>query len=361
MGSVAPDNDVVDLRSDTVTRPTDEMREAMATAEVGNSAYGEDPTVAELEALAADRLGKDAALFLPSGTMGNQASLLVWCNRLPDRLRAPEVLLEVDSHINAWESGGLARISQAQPHPLPSDRGAIDPARLDQAITGIGAYPIKPVTAAICLEDTHNASGGTAVPLDNLEAIGEIAGEHDVPVHLDGARLFNAAVASGHPAERLADPADSVMVSLSKGLACPIGSIVAGSTAFIDQLDQARALLGGAMRQAGIVAAAGIVALETMVDRLADDHANAQALADGLVKHVGIELAQATVDTNIVYIDVAGLGVDAKGFCARLEEHGVRFDGDTGGSIVRGVTHLDVTDQDIQRALAATAEVVASF
>lgn len=354
-------DDVVDLRSDTVTRPTDEMREAMATAEVGNSAFGEDPTVAELEALAADRLGKEASLFLPSGTMGNQASLLVWCNRLPDRLRAPEVILEADSHINAWESGGLARISQAQPHPLPSDRGAIDPATLDGAITGIDAYPIKPVTAAICLEDTHNASGGTVVPLENLDAIGEVAQDHDVPVHLDGARLFNAAVASGRSADRLARSADSVMISLSKGLACPIGSIVAGSRAFIDQLDQARGLLGGAMRQAGIVAAAGIVALETMVDRLAEDHANAKALADGLVKHDGIELAQATVDTNIVYVDVAGLGVDAQQFCARLEEHGIRFDSATGGTVVRGVTHHAVTSEDIGRALTATAEVVGSF
>lgn len=359
---MAPEtDDVVDLRSDTVTRPTDEMREAMATAEVGNSAFGEDPTVAELETLAADRLGKEAALFLPSGTMGNQASLLVWCNRLPDRLRAPEVLLEADSHINAWESGGLARISRAQAHPVPSDRGALDPAAVDETITGIEAYPIKPVTAVVCLEDTHNASGGSVVPLANLDAVAEVAQTHDVPTHLDGARLFNAAVASGQPVDRRARGADSVMVSLSKGLACPIGSVVAGSSAFIDQLEQARGLLGGAMRQAGIVAAAGIVALGTMVDRLADDHANARALAEGLVEHDGIELAQATVDTNIVYVDIEGLGVTPKQFCARLEEHGVRLDSDTGGSIVRGVTHLDVTREDIDRALAATAEVVGSL
>ncbi|MDX1611648.1 MAG: GntG family PLP-dependent aldolase [Candidatus Thermoplasmatota archaeon] len=349
---------VIDLRSDTVTRPTPAMRAAMARAEVGNSAFGEDPTVNELEARFAEVLGKEAALFLPSGTMGNQVALMVWTHRLEDPLRGPEVLAEEGSHIVQWESGGLARLSGAQTVTLASDRGAMDPAAVARRITGPEAYPIRPVTACVCLENTHNLSGGSVVPQANVQAVAREAHARDVAVHLDGARLFNAAVASQAPPAHLTAPVDSVMVSLSKGLACPVGSILAGPEAFIAEAQQARTLLGGAMRQAGVLAACGLVALDEMVDRLAEDHAHAKQLAQGMVKHEGIELAQASVETNIVYLDVGGLGMDAEAFCQALEDHGVWMDSATGGSIARAVTHVDVSQEDVEATLAAVDELV---
>lgn len=330
----------------------------MATAEVGNSAFGEDPSVAELEATAAGMLGKEAALFLPSGTMANQVALMVWTATVAADARAPEVIAEASSHIVAWESGGIARLSGAQTRTLTGDRGALDAAELRMAITGREAYPIQPVTAVICLENTHNASGGAVVPVGSLAAVKGVAEDHDVPVHLDGARVFNAAVASGQPVERICAQADSVMVSLSKGLCAPVGSILAGRQGFIEEAGRARMLLGGAMRQAGIVAAAGTLALETMVDRLAEDHENAQHLARGLSKIEGIELDPDTVETNLVYAEISGLDASPSELCQAVADQGVLLDPDAGPNQVRAVTHKDVSREDTDAAIAAVESFV---
>ena len=285
---------VVDLRSDTVTKPTPEMRRAMAEAEVGDDVFGEDPTVARLERLAAERLGKEAGLFVTSGTQGNQVSVMAHTQR------GDEILLDENSHIFNYEVGAPAILSAVQTRTLRGRHGILDPGEVRDAVRPPNIH--HPRNTLICLESTHNRGGGTVYPLETLREIRRIAAERGLGVHLDGARLFNACVATGTPVHEAAAQADSVSFCLSKGLGAPVGSVVTGTRAFIDRARRARKMLGGGMRQAGVIAAAGIVALETMVDRLREDHANARLLAEGLARLPGVTIDLDLVQTNIVIL-----------------------------------------------------------
>ncbi len=324
---------VVDLRSDTVTKPTPEMRRAMAEAEVGDDVFMEDPTVARLEALAAERLGKEAALFVTSGTQGNQVSLMAHTQR------GDEIILDENCHIFNYEVAALAVLSAVQARGLRGIRGILDPADVRGAIRPPNIH--YPRNSLICLESTHNRGGGSIYPLETLRAIRGIATEHGLAVHLDGARLFNACVAAGVSANEVAAQADSVTFCLSKGLAAPVGSVVTGSRDFIGKARRARKMLGGGMRQAGVIAAAGIVALETMVERLRDDHANARVLAEGLAELPGITMDLRSVQTNIVIFDMDRTDLDAAGLVLKLAGHGVKCFS-VGPNRIRMVTHKDV-------------------
>ncbi len=330
---------MIDLRSDTVTRPGDEMRAAAAEAEVGDDVYGEDPTVNELERRAADVVGTGEALFVPTGTMGNQVAARVHTEP------GQEVLVEVESHVYRWELGGLAQHSGLQTRTVDGgDRGVVTPAQVREGHVVADAH--RPGTGLVCLENTHNARGGTAIAPDAIGAAADTAHDLDVPVHLDGARLFNAAVALDVPAADLVDPVDSVMFCLSKGLGAPVGSILAGDDAFVERARRVRKLLGGGMRQAGVVAAPGLVALDGR-DRLATDHANAVRLADGLADVPG--LAPREPETNIVLVETDD---PAEAVLERWEAEGVlgvAFD----DHLVRVCTHLDVTREDVEEAVAA--------
>src|SRR5581483_6239571 len=338
---------IVDLRSDTVTQPTPAMREAMYRAEVGDDVYGEDPTVNRLEALAAERLGKEAALLLLSGTMGNLVGLLAQTRR------GDEAIVGEHSHIFLNEAGGAAALGGVQLFPIPSVRGVLDPARVEAAIRPENVH--YPRTALVCLENTHNRDGGAAVSVEATDAVAEVAHRHGLRVHLDGARLFNAAVALGVPASRLVQSVDSVTFCLSKGLGCPMGSILAGSAAYIKEARRWRKMVGGGLRQAGIIAAAGIVALETMVDRLAEDHRNARRLAEGLSQLPGIAVDLDAVQTNIVMLEIVDPRIDPWQFVRAMAEQGVKI-GSPYGRRIRAVTHYQITPDDIDYTLRA-AEV----
>ncbi|WP_074953778.1 low-specificity L-threonine aldolase [Alicyclobacillus macrosporangiidus] len=340
--------DWVDLRSDTVTKPTDEMRRAMAEAEVGDDVYGEDPTVRRLEELAAEMLGKEAGLLVTSGTQGNQVAIATHAGR------GEEVIAEANSHIFHYEAAAVAAIAGAQIRQIPGVRGALPPEAVAQAIREPDIH--HPRTALIEVENTHNRAGGTVIPLDNLRALREIADRHGVPIHIDGARLFNAAVASGVPARRFAELADTVQVCLSKGLCAPVGSVLVGPRDFIEAARQWRKRLGGGMRQAGVIAAPGILALTQMVDRLAEDHANARVLAEGLAEVPGMRVDLETVQTNIVLAEISGTGLAADAFVAALRQEGVLASA-FGEGLVRFVTHRDVDRAGVLRALDAAARV----
>ncbi len=335
---------VVDLRSDTVTRPTPEMRRAMAEAEVGDDVYREDPTVRRLEELAAEKLGKEAGLFVTSGTMGNQVAVLTHTGR------GDEVLVESSSHIFLFEAGGIALLSGAQPRPIPGRHGILDPEEVRRALRPPNIH--YPPTSLLCVENTHNRGGGTVTTVQRMRELASVAHQAGLAVHLDGARIFNAAVALGVEAAELAGPADSVMFCLSKGLAAPVGSVLVGDREWIERARKWRKVLGGGLRQAGVLAAAGIVALEKMVDRLAEDHANARLLAEGLVEIPGISLDLDTVQTNIVIFDLDPSWMDASTFAGRLAELGVKC-GAIGPQQIRMVTHKDVSREDVQYALGA--------
>jgi threonine aldolase len=335
---------IVDLRSDTVTQPTPAMREAMYRAEVGDDVYGEDPTVNRLEALAAERLGKEAALLLLSGTMGNLVGLLAQTRR------GDEAIVGEHSHIFLNEAGGAAALGGVQLFPIPSVRGVLDPARVEAAIRPENVH--YPRTALVCLENTHNRDGGAAVSVEATDAVAEVAHRHGLRVHLDGARLFNAAVALGVPASRLVQNVDSVTFCLSKGLGCPMGSILAGSAAYIKEARRWRKMVGGGLRQAGIIAAAGIVALETMVDRLAEDHRNARRLAEGLSQLPGIAVDLDAVQTNIVMLEIVDPRIDSRQFVRAMAEQGVKI-GSPYGRRIRAVTHYQITPDDIDYTLRA--------
>jgi len=328
---------MIDLRSDTVTRPSEAMREAARDAEVGDDAYGEDPTVNELEARATALLGMDAALFVPSGTMGNQIAARTHTER------GQEVIAERESHIVKWELGGLAQHAQLQTRLLDGDdRGVLDPHTVRNAV--VGADSPRPGTGLLCLENTHNSKGGTAIAPERIDAPARAAHDADLPVHLDGARLFNAAIARDVPACRFTEHVDSVLVCLSKGLGAPVGSVLAGSESFIERARRTRKLMGGGMRQAGIVAAPGLKALDNR-DRLAEDHVNAQRLADGLADVPGIDPDDP--ETNIVVADTAE---PADGVAAACEEAGVaclQF----GDHRIRCCTHKDVDRAAVQTAV----------
>jgi threonine aldolase len=340
----------IDLRSDTVTTPTEAMRAAMAAAEVGDDVYGEDPTVNRLESIAAARLGKEAGLFVPSGTMGNLTGLLA------HTARGDEVILEEGSHIFNYEVAGLAVVGALMPRTLRGHHGILDPEQVRAAIRSPNIH--TPRTALISVESTHNRGGGTYYPLDVLAEICRVGREHGIPVHLDGARIFNASVASGVAAKDFAAHADTVQFCFSKGLAAPVGSMLLGTRSLIDRARKYRKMLGGGMRQAGILAAAALVALETMVDRLAEDHANARALAEGLAEIPGIDIDLKRVQTNIVIFAVRSPHVDAAAFVPRLAARGVLAHQISSDSI-RLVTHKDVSREDITAALSAARAALA--
>lgn len=338
---------MIDLRSDTVTRPTDEMRDAMATADVGDDVYREDPTINELEATAAEVVGTDAALFVPTGTMGNQIAVRVHADR------GDEALLEEEAHIYKYEVGGLAQLAQLQARTF--DGGTNGCPTPDQVQDGLVETDLhRPGTGVLCLENTHNVKGGTAVPPGEIRTATDIARDNGVPVHMDGARLFNAATALDVDAAELVEPVDSVMFCLSKGLGAPVGSMVAGSEAFVEEARRVRKLLGGGMRQAGVLAAAGLLALESR-DRLEDDHANARRLADGLREVDGLSVQ--SPDSNIVLVDVADVGMDATEFVEAAEDVGV-LTGEFGETVVRFTTHRDVDEADCRTAVDRLAGVV---
>lgn len=339
--------DLIDLRSDTVTQPTDEMRDAMARAPVGDDVFGEDPTVNELEALAAEKVGKEAALFVPSGTMGNLVGILSHSQK------GDEVLLEESAHIYAREAASFS-IAGVIPRLIRGTQGYIAPEQLRRAVRPRDVH--FPPTRLVCLENTHNGAGGVPFSPQEMDAIALAAKQLGLAVHLDGARIFNAAVSFGVSAIDLTRNVDSVMFCVSKGLSAPVGSLLAGAREFVDRARRFRKGVGGGMRQAGIIAAAGIVALRTMVDRLAEDHANARRLAEGLNGIPGLSVNLERVRTNMVVVDVAE-PLTAADFCARLRHEGVlAFPASVG--TVRMVTHRHITFGMIERAVAAAGRVV---
>jgi len=344
---------MIDLRSDTVTRPTEAMRAAMAAAEVGDDVFGEDPTIRRLEAVGAARVGKEAGLFVASGTMGNLVALLTHCGR------GDEAIVGDQAHTVVYEVGGMAALGGIQPRTVPNrPDGTMDLGALEAAVRP--DFIAFPRTRLIALENSHNRCNGAVLDAAYMADVRAIADRHGLVVHLDGARLFNAAIALDVPAAALAADADSVTYCLSKGLSAPAGSLLCGSADFVGRARRARKMLGGGMRQAGVLAAAGLVALETLVDRLAEDHANARRLAEGLAALPGIAIDPAAVVTNIAIfgVDPAGAGVDADGLVAAMAERGVAFFA-IGGGRARLVTHREVSAGDVEAALAAFEAVLA--
>lgn len=340
----------IDLRSDTVTKPTPAMRRAMYRAEVGDDVFGEDPTVNRLEEMAAERMGKEAGLFVASGTMGNLVALLTHCRR------GDEVIMGDLAHSFLYEVGGASALGGLVIHILPNRRGMLDPAEVEAAIRSEDIH--HPRTRLICLENTHNRSGGIALTPAQTYSVAEVARRYGLALHLDGARIFHAAIAQGLEARELTKEVDSVMFCLSKGLAAPVGSMVAGDEDFIQEARRMRKMVGGGMRQAGILAAAGIVALETMVERLAEDHASARLLAGGVSQLPGLEINLSTVQTNIVIFQVAKDGLTPEELVLKLLARGVKMIRFGRGS-VRAVTHYGVTRQDVEAALVALQEAMA--
>ena len=338
----------IDLRSDTVTLPTEAMLDAMRNAKLGDDSRDGDPTVQALEALAARRTGKDAALFLPSGTMANLVALLAHAQG-----RGGTALLEAHAHILNSEMGGIAAVAGLLPVPIAGSRGAMDLESLRAAMKSQLTRNAMH-TAVLCMETTHNHAGGTVLPLEHMAAVHAAAREHRIPVHTDGARLFNAAVALGVDAERIARHTDSVAFCISKGLSAPVGSLLAGGTGFVERARAFRRMVGGNMRQAGMLAAAGIVALEQMVERLADDHARARELATGLHRLDATLVDLQSVETNIVRVDVAASGRDAAYWSEQLAHRGVRVS-PAGAHVLRFVTHRHIGADDVERVAAAFA------
>jgi threonine aldolase len=337
-----------DFRSDTVTRPTDKMRKAMAEAVVGDDVLGDDPTVLELERKAAETMGKEAALFCPSGTMANSIAVKMWTNALE------EVIVEERSHIYNMESTHMTFISGVTPRPVRSERGAMDPKDVAAAIRKPNVH--TPQTTLICLENTHNNWGGAVIPLDNFRAIRKIADENGIRVHLDGARIFNASVASGVPAREFARQVDSVQFCLSKGLSAPVGSMLAASRERIDFGRRLRKALGGGMRQVGVLAAPGLIALSEMVDRLKDDHARAKALARGISGLPGVKIEPASVETDIIIFGFEHPKLSCQAMLEKMKERGILALAVSGG--IRMVTHKDVGDEDVDRAIKAFREIL---
>jgi threonine aldolase len=338
----------IDFRSDTVTKPTAAMRRAMAEAEVGDDIYGEDPTARRLEERVAELLGKEAALFVPSGTQANQIAIGLHC-RLGD-----EVLADAHSHIFHYESGGVSGLWGVQPGPLAGERGLLTP---EQVTAAVRTDFISPRSRLLSLENTHNRGGGKVWPLERFRAVVEAGRAAGLAVHLDGARLFNAAVASGTPASSWVSLTDTTAVCFSKGLGAPVGSALVGSKAHIEEARRLRKRLGGAMRQVGIIAAGALYALENHVERLAEDHAHARRLAAGLAEMPGVTVDPSQVETNMI---VADFPLPVKEMLARLAAHGV-LGGSSGAGprSVRLVTHLDVSASDIDEALTRIRRALA--
>jgi len=350
-------HDIVDLRSDTLTLPTPEMREAMARAEVGDDVWREDPTVQRLEAAAAARLGTEAGLLVASGTMGNLVSVVAHTQA------GQEVVLDLDSHIYNYEVAGSTVVGNVQMRPVKTERGFLTPEQVQESLRPSNIH--IPPTGLVCLENTHNRHGGTCCAPEEIAAVAAVAHGAGVPVHMDGARLFNAAVALGRDPREFVRPVDSVTFCLSKGLAAPVGSVVCGSAAFVERARRVRKMIGGGMRQAGVLAAAGLVSLERMVDRLAEDHVNAAVLAEAVAAMPGLVVDLASVQTNIVIIRVdrgdgprsrAATEELVRGCAARkVKIHAM------GPSAIRCVTHKDVDAEDIRRAVDAFRELTARW
>jgi len=343
-----PAQPVVDLRSDTVTRPTPAMRRAMMEAEVGDDVFGDDPTVQALERRVAELTGKEAALYVPSGTMGNQ--LAIKCHTEP----GDEVLLERESHIFLYEQGGLGANSGCLAQLVTGERGMISPEQVAAAVRDPADDHVARLRL-VCLENTHNRAGGTVVPLERLQAVAAAARGRGVAVHLDGARLWNASVATGVPLREWAATADSVMMCFSKGLGAPVGSILAGAAGFVRRARRVRKRWGGGMRQVGILAAACLHALDHHVGRLAEDHRRAKTLAAGFARAAGVRVIEP--ETNIVIVTLERAALDPAAVLRALEARGVRMV-PFGGRRLRAITHLDVADAGIARAIAAFGEVV---
>jgi len=342
-------NGKLDFRSDTVTEPTEEMREAMRSARVGDDGREGDPTVRELEAYSASLLGKEAGLFVVSGTAGNTVSVMA--HTTPGQT----LILERDAHIFWYEMGGVARLASLLVNRVAGKDGVMAPEDVETAIRS--SNPHFPVTGLICVENTHNVAGGMVATPSQMAAIKAVADRHGIPVHLDGARIFNAAIALGIPAREIAAHSDSTTFCLSKGLSAPVGSVIVGPKKFIEAARRTRKLLGGTMRQAGVIAAAGLVALKTMVNRLADDHANAKHLAEKLSQIPGLSVDVGKVQTNIVRCNTSGVGVPAAKVSAVLAEHNVYVNPQQADTL-RWLTHRQVTAMDVDEAVATMAKVV---
>ena len=340
---------IIDMRSDTVTLPTEEMRQAMYEAEVGDDVFGEDSTVNRLEELAAQMMGKEAALFTPSGTMSNLIAVLTHTHP------GDEILLGSEAHMFWYEVGGASALGGVVMRTLPNDEdGWIDPGAVEGAIRPKNIH--FPRTTLLCLENTHNRCGGAVLTLDYTYAIARLAHQHGLAVHLDGARIFNAAVALNVSASELAGAADSVCLCVSKGLSAPVGSLLCGSQEFVGKARKWRKMVGGGMRQAGVIASAGIVALQKMVSRLAEDHANARRLAYGLAQVPGITIHPEKFPTNIVIFESPGI-IPGPEFTQRMDAQGVRLL-PRGGQKIRAVTHRMVGTADVDEALERIEFVV---
>lgn len=344
--------ELVDLRSDTVTKPTPEMREAMAEAEVGDDVYRDDPTVNRLEAVAAEMLDKEAALFVPSGTMGNLLALLVHCQR------GDEVIVGDKSHIYLNEAGGMAALGGIHPCPVPNQ--ADGTLALDDILASIRTEDVHhPITRLICLENTQNICGGIPLTAEYTRRAGDLARKNNLSLHIDGARIFNSAAAQNVSVKELVEPADSVMFCLSKGLAAPVGSMLVGSQKFVARARHLRKMLGGGMRQAGIIAAAGLISLEKMTKRLGEDHARAKKLADGLRQVKGLVVDAGSPSTNMVYLNLADeVKINSSQVIERMKKFGVVLDAENARRF-RLVTHYWVDDAGVERTLSGFREVLA--
>jgi threonine aldolase len=342
---------VVDLRSDTLTLPTEEMLESILTAPLGDDSRDGDPTVLELEALAAELMGKEAGLFTPSGTMSNLTAMRTHVEP------GATAIVEKSAHLYGAELGGMAAACGLLVMPVPGRMGAMDPEALRSAARRVPT--LFPTPGLLCLEDTHNAAGGTVLPPEVLEESAAIGREHGLVVHLDGARIFNAGVALGVDVRELTRHADTVCFCLSKGLSAPVGSLLTGPREFIDRARLVRRAYGGTLRQAGVLAAPGLVALRTMIPRLAEDHAHARVFAEEVSAMDGLHVDLETVQSNIVNLEVGGLGIDAATFASHLDPLGIR--GLPGlERTVRFVTYRGIERQDIDRALSVIRDLVAS-
>lgn len=336
----------IDLRSDTVTKPTPEMREAMAEAEVGDDVYRDDPTVNRLEDLAAEMLGKEAALFVPSGTMGNLLALLAHCQR------GDEIIVGNQSHIYLNEAGGMSALGGIQPYPIPNQvDGTL---ALEDILASIRTEDVHhPITRLVCLENTQNVCGGVSLTPAYTRQVGELTRRNHLSLHVDGARIFNAAVAQNVSVRELVEPADSVMFCLSKGLVAPVGSMLVGTNKFIMRARHLRKMLGGGMRQVGVLAAAGIISLEKMTKRLAEDHARAKKLADGLRQVKGLVVDAGSPHTNMVYLNLSeDLPLDARQVMEKMKTYGVLVDAENARRF-RLVTHYWIDDHAVEKTVSA--------
>ncbi len=340
---------LIDLRSDTVTQPTPQMRQAMADAVVGDDVYGEDPTVRALEEKAAGLLGRAAGLFVPTGSMGNQIAVHLFTRP------GTEVIGEEQCHIFNFEMGAMAALSGALPRPVAGRQGIMAPEDVEMAIHPSTGYSTP--TALLALENTHNLAGGRITSPERIDQLVSVGRRHGLPIHLDGARIFNAAIALNLPASRLAEGCDTVMFCLSKGLAAPVGSMLVGSEDTISEARRIRKLFGGGMRQAGIIAAGGLVALETMITRLGEDNRRARTLADALAEIPGISIDPQLVDTNIVFFRLTTPGQDAAALATLLAEENILVHA-LGGNAIRAVTHYHIRDSDLERTLNAVRTAV---